>query len=109
MKKLGKNLLVCLLAVGCFGGVSNAWGPLYGMKTKAGYRLVKVNDCVKIIGDAEHGPRVGAIMYIGSSEDSDEDAVFTIDVDDVTGQHSELIDIPANETEKYIIDVCNKY
>ena len=109
MKKLGKNLLVCLLAVGCFGGVINAMGPMYGMKTKAGYRVVQVNDCVKMIGDVEHGPRVGAIMYIGSSENTDEDAVFTIDVDDVTGQHSELIDIPADETEKYIIDVCNKY
>ena len=109
MKKLGKNLLVCLLAVGCFGGVINAMGPLYFMKTKAGLKRVKVNDCVKMIGDVEHGPRVGAIMYIGSSENTDEDAVFTIDVDDVTGQHSELIDIPADETEKYIIDVCNKY
>ena len=105
MKKLGKNLLICLLVVGCFGGVINAMGPLYTMKTKAGSRLVKVNDCVKMIGDAEHGPRVGAIMDINSSEDTDEDAVFTIDVDDVTGQHSELIDIPADETEKYIIDV----
>ncbi len=104
MKKLGKNLLVCLLAVGCFGGVSNAMGPLYTMKTKAGSRLVKVNDCVKVIGDAEHGPRVGAIVDINSSEDSD-DAVFTIDVDDVTGKHSELVDIPANETEDYILDV----
>ena len=74
MKKLGKNLLICLLVVGCFGGVINAMGPLYTMKTKAGSRLVKVNDCVKMIGDAEHGPRVGAIMYIGSSEDTDEDA-----------------------------------
>lgn len=109
MKKLGKNLLVCLLAVGCFGGVINAMEPLYTMKTKAGLKRVKVNDCVKMIGDVEHGPRLGAIMYIGSSEDTDEDAVFTIDVDDVTGQHSELIDIPADETEKYIIDVCNKY
>ena len=105
MKKLGKNLLICLLVVGCFGGVINAMGPLYTMKTKAGSRLVKVNDCVKMIGYAEHGPRVGAIMDINSSEDTDEDAVFTIDVDDVTGQHSELIDIPADETEQYIIDV----
>ena len=93
MKKLGKNLLVCLLAVGCFGGVSNAMGPIYGMKTKAGYRLVHVNDCVKMIGDAEHGPRLGIIMYICSSEYTDEDAVFTIEVDDVTGKHSELIDV----------------
>ena len=109
MKKLGKNLLVCLLAVGCFGGVINAMGPMYFMKTKAGLKRVQVNDCVKMIGDAEHGPRLGAIMYIGDLGDSEENVVFMIDVDDVTGEHSGLVDIPANETEKYIIDVCNKY
>ena len=93
MKKLGKNLLVCLLAVGCFGEVSNAMGPSYGMKTKVGYELVHVYDCVYVIGDAEHGPRLGAIMDTNSLEDADEDAVFTIEVDDVTGKHSELIDV----------------
>lgn len=103
MKKLGKNLLVCLLTVGCFGGVINAMGPLYGMKTKAGYELVHVYDCVHVIGDAEHGPRLGAIVDINSSEDTDEDAVFTIEILDESGEHSELIDISAEETEKYIL------
>ena len=103
MKKLVKKILVCLLAVGCFGGVINAMGPSYIMKTKAGYELVHVYDCVHVIGDAEHGPRLGAIVYIGDSGDSEENVVFMIDVDDGTGEHSELIDIPANETEKYIL------
>ena len=74
---------------------------IYTMKTQMGERTVQVNDCIKL--NKEKGSNIGTIVIISGPDN--ENAVYTIDVSDESGNSCDLIDIPANETEKIVIRV----
>ena len=74
---------------------------IYTMKTQIGERTVQVNDCVKL--NTDKGQKLGTIVFISGPDNKN--AIYTIEPSDECGNSSDLIDIPANETEKMIIRV----
>ena len=74
---------------------------IYTMKTQMGERTVQVNDCVKL--NTEKGQKLGTIVFISGPDNKN--AVYTIEPSDEFGNSGDLIDIPANETEKMVFRV----
>ena len=101
MSKIFKFVSVFVIMIGCFFKGAKAVKNIYTMKTQMGERTVQVNDCVKL--DTEKGPKLGTIVFISGPDNKN--AVYTIDASDEYGNSSDLIDIPANETEKMVIRV----
>jgi len=101
MKTIKKIFISYLITVGILNGVVNAMGHVYTLQTKSGIKQVQVNDCVTI--KTENGPIRVTIVDINSESESDDDAIYTIEVPKGAGESNELIDISADETQDKIL------
>lgn len=101
MKTIKKIFISYFITVGILNGAVNAMGHVYTLQTRSGIKQVQVNDCVTI--KTENGPIQGTIVDINSERESDDDAIYTIEVPKEKGESNELIDISADEAQDRIL------